>query len=263
MYKDHQAYRLHALVASEDAEALCPISYVYDYLPYHLDWLKSQPISLSRLLVEIPEGNSALNKYRIEWNHSICLRTQAARLPLHTGLENYRQNKYWTANAASTKELLKLFADDRRCSDVMMSNRQSMSSLAEEQLESRIMDTYSRFSIYMFPEADEKRSQLLAQSVILIFMFDGLLESQIEGLRKDFVTRLEGTVSSSTTDTPLERRIDAIRQGLLAGDKEEGNGGAEVLRTLINFCHHPDPPCEGFSSVRDYLDYRWEDIANR
>lgn len=57
--------------------------------------------------------------------------------------------------------------------------------------------------------------------------------------------------------------MDAIRQGLLAGDEEEGNGGAEVLQTLINFCHHAVPSRKEFSSVRDYLDYRWEDIANR
>lgn len=57
--------------------------------------------------------------------------------------------------------------------------------------------------------------------------------------------------------------MDAIRQGLLAGDEEEGNGGAEVLQTLTDFCHHAEPPPEDFTSVRGYLDYRWEDIANR
>ena len=57
--------------------------------------------------------------------------------------------------------------------------------------------------------------------------------------------------------------MSAIRQGFLDGDAEGGNGGAEVLQTLINFCNHSHPPPENFSSVRDYLDYRWEDIANR
>lgn len=48
-----------------------------------------------------------------------------------------------------------------------------MSRLAKEQLQGQVLDTYSRFSIYMFAEADKFRIQLLAQSVVLIFMFDG------------------------------------------------------------------------------------------
>lgn len=54
-----------------------------------------------------------------------------------------------------------------------------------------------------------------------------------------------------------------IRRMLLAGDDEEGNGGSEVLRTLVDFCHHANPPPEDFGCVRHYLDYRWDDIANR
>lgn len=85
----------------------------------------------------------------------------------------------------------------------------------------------------------------------------------MENLREYLVSRFRGSVPSSTTDTPLERRLTAIRQGLLVGDEEEGNGGAEILQTLIDFCNHAEPPRGDFSSVRDYLDYRWEDIANR
>lgn len=57
------------------------------------------------------------------------------------------------------------------------------------------------------------------------------------------------------------QKISEIRLGLLAGDAEQGNGGSEVLQTLIDFCHHPPP--EDFVSARAYLNYRWEDIGNR
>ena len=67
---------------------------------------------------------------------------------------------------------------------------------------------------------------------------------------------------SSATDTPLEKQMSAIRQGLLAGDEENGNGGAEIIETLIDFFNHPNPPREGFSSVRDYLDYRLQDTGS-
>jgi hypothetical protein len=51
-----------------------------------------------------------------------------------------------------------------------------------------------------------------------------------------------------------------IRQGFLDGDRDEGNGGVEVLEKLIEFCRHKHPGA--FVSMREYLDYRFDDIAN-
>jgi hypothetical protein len=79
-------------------------------------------------------------------------------------------------------------------------------------------------------------------------------------IRDDFVARIEGRTSNSIADTPLQKRIDEIREGFLRGDSEAGNGGAQVLETLVDFCKHSYP--KDFSGVREYLDYRFEDIAN-
>ncbi|KAL9020014.1 MAG: hypothetical protein Q9185_002753 [Variospora sp. 1 TL-2023] len=225
-----------------------------------------QPLSLSNILQRDEDDITASPFYRLERASSVYLHTTAARLPLHTGLKDFRQNKYWRANEESTKELLQLFAQDRKCSDVLLSDNRSLSDLAKKQLENEVIDTYSRFSVYMFPEADEERIRLLAQSVILTFIFDDTWESAtpetVVHLREYFVSRLNGSIPPSAADTPLERRISDIRTRLLACDDEEGNGGADVLETLISFWCHAEPSREGFSSVRDYLDYRREDIAN-
>ena len=161
------------LASPNDLELLCPIRYVYNYLPHQPEWLKPQPVSLSRLFAGSKENRSASIDCHAEGKNSIYLHTQAAKLPLHTGLEKFQQSKYWKANEQATKELLELFAQDQRCSEVVLSDGRSMSSLAEKELKVTIIDTYSRFSIYMFAEAGRARIQLLAQSVILIFMFDG------------------------------------------------------------------------------------------
>lgn len=43
--------QLLGLITSSDTDVLCPIEYIHNYLPLQINWLKSQPISLSRLFV--------------------------------------------------------------------------------------------------------------------------------------------------------------------------------------------------------------------
>ncbi|KAF7915160.1 uncharacterized protein EAE98_011245 [Botrytis deweyae] len=245
----------------KDADIICPIKYIYDYLPQKPKWLQAQQVTLNDVLqlqsVEI-QGDTR--------NNRISIYPGAAHLPVHTGLGNFRQSKHWEANERATTELLELFAQDQHCKDAMLTNGQSMATLAKHQLRTPVLDTYSRFSIYMFADADEKRIQLLAQSVILIFIFDDMWENAssefTSQVRDDFIGRIQGNVSKSIADTPLQRRMHEIRQGFLDGDEEDGgNAGAEVLQELIDFCRHEHP--EEFSSVREYLDYRYDDIANR
>lgn len=180
------------LVDPVDLNFLCPIRYVHDYLPSPPTWLMPQPVSLSNILQRDEDDMAASPFSRLERVSSVYLHTTAARLPLHTGLKVFRQNKYWRANEDSTKELLQLFAQDRKCSDMLLSDNRSLSDLAEKQLENEVIDTYSRFSIYMFPEADEERIRLLVQSVILTFVFDG-----------EYLVRLPGPMLGMSRHRPL------------------------------------------------------------
>jgi hypothetical protein len=161
-------YRLDQVAAPRDLGYFCPISFVYDYLPQVPVWLRPQSVSLSDVLgkdyAQI-RGETKIN--------GIAIHPAATALPVHTGLHTFRQTKHWQANENATRELLELFANDEQCASVMLGNGQSMATLARRQLQSNVLDSYSRFSIYMFTDADEKRIQLLAQSVVLIFIFDG------------------------------------------------------------------------------------------
>ena len=53
--------------------------------------------------------------------------------------------------------------------------------------------------------------------------------------------------------------MNEIIQGFYTGDEEGESGGAEIIQTLIEFCNHTPPG--NFSSVRDYLDYRFGDVG--
>ena len=168
-------YDFSMITTPNQREHFCLIRYVYDYLSSSPRWLHPQPISLTGLSANSEWRNKPLNiGNEGASENSISLNLQSTSLPIHTGLVAFRQSKHWRSNEQACRELLELFAYDERCSRVMLSDRRSMADLAAEQLKNEaVIDTYSRFSIYMFPEADERRSQLLAQSIVLIFLFDG------------------------------------------------------------------------------------------
>ena len=173
-------YRLSALVTTDNQQHLCPINYVYDCLPAKPSWLQSQQIDLDNLppgksdCPKIPDLKLPARRCGQDSVNGIVLDLEAAHFPTHTGMRPFKQSKHWRQNATACRELLDLFAHDDRCSRVILANGTSMAELASRQLgNEKVMDTYSRFSIYMFAEADVVRIQLLAQCVVLIFMFDG------------------------------------------------------------------------------------------
>ena len=175
---DYSAYQ-PLMLAPNDTELLCPIEYIYDYLPVQAKWLKSQPVSLRRLFAVSEESNLGFVDHQAEEKRSINLDVKAAKIPLHSGLEIFRQSKYWRADEQAAKEVLELFAQDRRCSEVILCDKQSMASLFEEQLRTATIHTYSRFSVYMFAEADRIRSELLAQCMVVGKSFHIITESTV------------------------------------------------------------------------------------
>ncbi|KAI4200162.1 MAG: hypothetical protein LQ350_004123 [Teloschistes chrysophthalmus] len=253
---------LHRLIDYDETDLLCPINHLYNYLPSSTRWLSPQPISLPTSIA------SALRRKCMKTSqgnpNSIRLRPFEAGLPVHTGLTQFRQCTHWKTSARAGEILLQLFARDPLCAEVNVGKGQSLASQALKQLTISPVDTYARFAIYMNPRADQERARLLGQSMVLIFVFDGssFLASHVsDQLRDLFVARLNGTLPATTAHTPLQAEMTQLREKLLRCDEEEGNGGREILQHLIEFYHHSPP--SAFTCVRDYLDYRYEDIANR
>ena len=167
-----EMFQFDRLTSVDDIDHLYPVRYVYDYLPHKTQWLKPQQIIVSSPYSDVVEKEQALVQPDASSN-GIRLHPEAANLPLYTGLSNVRQSKHWEVNEKVTRELFELFMRDQRCKGAKLRNGQFIASLAESQLKGSVVDSYVRFSIYMFPYADEKRMWLLAQAIILIFIFDG------------------------------------------------------------------------------------------
>jgi hypothetical protein len=163
-----KAYHIEQLTTAADGDLVCPIRYVYDYLPHSIGWLRPQRISIP---------NKVLGQIHPVHEHtranSIALRPELSGLPIHTGLASIRQNKHWEANTRASTELLEFFAQDQRCKDAKLPDGRSMATWAQREVFSKVSECVSRFTIYMWPDSDEERLRLLGQAVVLIFIFDG------------------------------------------------------------------------------------------
>lgn len=96
---------------------------------------------------------------------------------------------------------------------------------------------------------------------------------QLQNVQSDFVARLRGEASSTSTGssstsnaaarTPLQTRIDEIVSRCHACDARTGTTcGADFIAALIEWVQHPPPTPTNFATPRAYLDYRWDDAAN-
>ena len=171
--EESRTYYIERLVSSSEQTSLCPIRYVYDYLPHSTAWLQAQQVTMPvRIIDELV--NETLPHLEHARKNSIRLRIQNTTLPIHSGLASIRQSKHWQANIRSSTELLEVFVQDQRCKDAMLPDGRSMATWAQSEMASKVSECVSRFIIYMCPDADEERLCLLGQAAILIFIFDGM-----------------------------------------------------------------------------------------
>jgi hypothetical protein len=160
-------FDLMALLADQDRQHLFPIHFAYDYMAKVPQYLVVPP-------PPFVFQNSCLENMTATRLNSIPLDPVSAKLPWHSGFTSLRQNKHWETNLRCTTELLQLFAEDANLSSAYNTSRQGLAYFAKRELETRSFDRYSRFATYMFPDADERRSALLAQVILLIVLFDGM-----------------------------------------------------------------------------------------
>lgn len=150
-----------------------PISYAYNYLPG--EYLRQKVTGID---FEPPFCHEVDQTRR---HNSIPLYPWSTDLPWYSGLHTLRQNKHWKTNLESTNQLLHLFAEDASLNDPRNTNGAVMADFARRELATCPNDRYGRFGTYMFPDADEMRTALLAKVLLLIILFDGMLHDETYG----------------------------------------------------------------------------------
>lgn len=164
------------LVLPTQRHELCPIWYIYDYLPSKISWLRPQRVAVPEEILRLRDAEDARS-------NSIQLLPALAGLPIHTGMVGFRQSKHWESSIRASTELLELFAEDERCKEITLQDGRSMASWAQGEKARQVSESVIRFAIYMLPDASEERMYLLGEAVILIFLFDGEQISGRGGLR--------------------------------------------------------------------------------
>ena len=97
-------------------------------------------------------------------SNAIDLFLLSAGLPWATGFRFVRQSKHWGVAQQTTRELLELCVAEKR--------NGSVANIARKELQG-FEESWIKFALYMFPEADAEKVKLLAASMVYIFIFDG------------------------------------------------------------------------------------------
>lgn len=96
-----------------------------------------------------------------------------AGLSWPTGLHQARQSRHWAAGLKISSELLELFSSDADSNKAVRPNGLSLAKIARHELLLPEEDRFTKFATYLFPEADEERTRLLAATIVFIVIFDG------------------------------------------------------------------------------------------
>lgn len=153
---------LGRLVDPPYLQDLAPVHYAYDWLPKTRHCAAPSPFRW-------PPG-----EVRIQHDNSFALYPTAANFPWPTGLIYIRQSIHWRESLSASSQLLELFARDDSVASTPQSAGLSLASIANKVLKLPEEDRFTRFSMYLFPQANSVRVKLLAETIVLIIVFDGM-----------------------------------------------------------------------------------------
>lgn len=155
-------------------------------IPYSYDWLQDVSAAyLSKCPPEVtgyrklsgsrPSTPSSTDSERSQGNdiNGFNIYPREAGLPWLTGLHKARQSRHWQAGLKISSELLELFSADVDSSKAVRPNGKSLAKIAQHELMLPAEDRFTKFATYLFPEADEERTRLLAATIVFIVIFDG------------------------------------------------------------------------------------------
>ncbi|KAE8393533.1 isoprenoid synthase domain-containing protein [Aspergillus alliaceus] len=201
------------------------------------------------------------------YSNSITLCPSKMSIPWPSYFLGCRQGKHWKTAESMTKELLDaIYKDSRKEAEAdgkLPLELEDTSSDIRTRKEIELVSTSVKSATYMYPDASPVRAGMIAQLMLLIFLHDDVVEnSPLEA---------GSTIADATFATyapmygSVQRPRGALRRFLAAIDEEEPTLGKGLLTSVFTWFEHTKGyqsiPPKVFESLRNYLDYRSDDIG--
>lgn len=160
--------RTAKIAAPANQKDLSRVTHAYDWLKdASLDFLNPTPPVLTWTSLPLTTQADDTNAFDVF--------PAAAGLPWPTGFPRARQNRHWRVGLKASTAALEAFVNSTDMSRlVRAADGRSLADVAARHLRVAEEDRFTKFPTYLWPEADEERIKLLAMSMVLAVVFDGL-----------------------------------------------------------------------------------------
>ncbi|KAE8132747.1 isoprenoid synthase domain-containing protein [Aspergillus pseudotamarii] len=252
---------MDAITDGNGRKHFMPITHVYDPV---LDSKTSFDPNIFKFLQGLDEGVGGPGCY----SNSIVLYPSELSISWPSYLPCCRQSKHWKIAESMTKELLDtIYEDSRREAQdngAMPPELQDTSSEVKMRKEVELMATSVKSAAYMYPSASPVRAGMLSQSMLLVFLHDGECHSHTFRSVGSTITDAIFTTYEPKTGTP-QRRHEPLCGFLTAIIEEDPSLGRRLLSSIVTWLNHTkgyqSMSATVFESLRNYLDFRSDDIA--
>ncbi|KAJ5538124.1 hypothetical protein N7494_007603 [Penicillium frequentans] len=196
--------------------------------------------------------------------NSIPISPSLRRVPWPSNLPGCRQNKHWRIAERMTRDLFEaIYKHAGQTRDASNKLPLQLYEVGKQKIhkEAELVGTAVKSTAYMFPDASPARAGMIAQSMLLVFLHDDVVEKSTRDAGST-ITNSFMTVWKQAQSNIGESSQEYIHSLLTGIIKEDPILGKKLLEGAFSWVDHTKEyesvPTE---SLREYLDYRSRDIG--
>ncbi|KAJ6006804.1 hypothetical protein N7451_004748 [Penicillium sp. IBT 35674x] len=208
-----------------------------------------------------PDGQEVGSR---DLENSIPISPSLTGVPWPSNLPGCRQNKHWRVAERMTRDLFEAIykhVDQTRDASNKLPGQLYEAEERKMHKEAELVGTAVKSTAYMFPDASPARAGMIAQTMLLIFLHDDVVEESMKDAGSTIMNSFMTPWKQTQGDTG-EKPENYIQRFLAGFIDENPILGKRLLEGAFSWVDHTKEynsvPTE---SLREYLDYRSRDIA--
>lgn len=175
------------LAATPDLENISNVEYAHDPVPKLPSFFVVKDVPFPRRDCQISH---------LHQRYAIRLRPRESDLPYRSTLDATYESRFWRSGLGASNELLRLLADDRSPTDIVVGKGVTIARLAQRELRPGFEYRFCKATSYMYPFCNEERTKLLASSMVMMFLFDDKAEETSDSTVSQQGDKLQSGFSS-------------------------------------------------------------------